>query len=301
LLFSLLLLLLSVNGRSMAQRRPGSRVAVVTIAIAMALAARVFHSEGDTFAVGHGQHVQVLKHVGAALFGARTWRTRLAASEDAEAASEEEEGEEEEGEDAVSNESQGEKKQYKPRVGLTPALFPELGVADNSDPKKMAGLIAAIFRGDSKLHPGEHRAVDLILKKPDARGKLIYILSYLPKGQNISSQVLPRNRARQARVRVIKNFPVAVPETPDSEVLVAASTDPKKLMRSLEKRLVGAQVANNQTLVQMQMQGDRAASQAMLALESLYFDTWREVTFMPHFLRNETANRTVINIGVTLS
>ncbi|CAE8695939.1 unnamed protein product [Polarella glacialis] len=294
----------------------------------MALAARVFHSEGDTllgfasgvffcwwllllllfvvvccflvvlvvchfsphaiarFAVGHGQHVQVLKHVGAALFGARTWRTRLAASEDAEAASEEEEGEEEEGEDAVSNESQGEKKQYKPRVGLTPALFPELGVADNSDPKKMAGLIAAIFRGDSKLHPGEHRAVDLILKKPDARGKLIYILSYLPKGQNISSQVLPRNRARQARVRVIKNFPVAVPETPDSEVLVAASTDPKKLMRSLEKRLVGAQVANNQTLVQMQMQGDRAASQAMLALESLYFDTWREVTFMPHFLRN---------------
>jgi len=80
------------------------------------------------------------------------------------------------------------------------SLFPELRVTLGTDEKKLAGLVSAIFSGKSAEHPGDIRAVDIMLRDREAGGKLIYSLAYLPKELGITVQVLPRRRERRARV-----------------------------------------------------------------------------------------------------
>lgn len=157
-----------------------------------------------------------------------------------------------------------------------PPLFPFGRVTDES---KISGVIAFIrdtFRDKSVL------AVDLVRYGDPKPGTILHALAAVPKELGIATQVLPRQRDGRFRLRVLRNFPVD--EDSGCDVFsVSKNTDHKKLARAMVSRLKTNRFESSNSAkatVKLQLIGNEAAERATSAIEELFWESRREITFV---------------------
>merc|ERR1711972_775770 len=122
------------------------------------------------------------------------------------------------------------------------------------------------------------RTADIVLMEKDARSNLALALSDLPPWLDAVAQISGRVPFKRARVRVTKNYPLGDGEGAE-ELRVAATTDAAKLAGSMQYKLTEDDGSLSPNMIKLSARGNDAVSKAILALETLHFQSQQEVTF----------------------
>lgn len=156
-------------------------------------------------------------------------------------------------------------------------LFPVLQVRNGTDAWSLAGKIRALFEVEKS------RAADLVLVEKTARSRIVYALAVLlDRNTSVAAQVLPRQRDQRARFRIIHDFRVM--EDPEPRVFkVSAATDATDLAAAMMAKLLDREGNNIARTVQLEFLGRNPSDIALRAIEKLFWEARREITFVPRF------------------
>lgn len=172
-------------------------------------------------------------------------------------------------------------------VSLVPSLFPLYLVKDSAVAWRMSSMIIRHFQGSGKVQ--QSRFVDLRATTPESRGKILFLLGNIPKDFNAALQVLPRKVDKRFGARIICDFPVQ--QDPDPLVFVVGKgSDPSKLALAMRARMIDKEKRQTCSTILLEINNEPAASCALMAIETLIHETWREVTVTVDLHR-----RTILN------
>lgn len=170
---------------------------------------------------------------------------------------------------------------------LVPELYPVMAIGNLTEVKDAATKLTYMLKSNLS------RAVDLLLVGGEQnRAVMLFILAYVNAGAiRVSAQVLPRKRDNRCRLRVLWDFPVDEDSNPEV-IRVSSKTDPTLLAIALRARLKSRDGTNLARTVRLEL-FRTAASKALLAIEQLYWEMRREVTFVPRFERRTDASKDI--------
>lgn len=161
---------------------------------------------------------------------------------------------------------------------LVPSLYPTWFVGWSAPVRELASNLTTALNTT--------RVVDLVLIGGGTnRQALLFVLAYSNSRElRHAVQVLPRKRDNRQRFRVIGNFTVDEDEMPKL-FRVSGSTDPTSLADAMRFSLKARSDQGNVNLartVRLEM-FKSAGAVALLAIEQLFWEMRREITFVPRF------------------
>lgn len=167
------------------------------------------------------------------------------------------------------------------KAGTVPQLFPLYLVHNRSDIKKLAAIVTGHFRG---LGQTQSEVVDVktMGQTDEVKGKLLYLLAYIPEELRAGMVVLPRMKDRKFRVRIFRDYHPLLDEKP-IVLVVSKTTDIQRLSDALRGKLFAGDRLQAHATAAMEFGVEQAAGVAISAIERAVRATWREMVLTAHF------------------